>query len=262
MTATTPAPATPAPSPVSASPTTRRTPQWLTAFSYLSGAYVYMLTLWFWAIVLPAVALILFVISRNVDQVTSSGVVFSHHGALWFPFSIAIILAVTYLPLHVANGLTRRSFTQAALVVNVVVGVLNGVISTLALLAEREIFESLDWFHGNGSGTGVEVFQGGVLPYAAGLILLFTAGQISGSLVGITYYRLGGWFGTIALPLCLLPLGAAGLLGVGGGVQWEPWGWAADIAPWGAIATIGVLVAAAWVFHLLVRDVSIDSKKA
>jgi len=251
MTTTTAAPAT-----------TRRTPQWLSAFGYLTGAYVYMLTLWFWAIVLPVTAVIIFLVSRNVDQVTSSGVAFSHHGALWFPFSIAIILSVTYLPIHVANGMTRRSFTQAALLVNVAVGALNGVIATLALLVEREIYDSLGWVHGGSDGAGIPVFNGGVLTYGFGLVVLFTAGQIAGSLVGISYYRLGGWLGTIALPLSLLPLAAVGFLGLGRGVQWNPWGWTADIAPWGTALAIAILVAAAGVFHLLVRDVPIDSKKA
>ncbi|USQ78510.1 hypothetical protein NF556_12765 [Ornithinimicrobium faecis] len=240
--------------------TARRTPQWRSALTYLLSAYVYMLTLWFWAIALPVVAIIMFIVGQNVDQVTSSGVAFLHHGALWFPFSIAIILSVTYLPIHVANGMTRRSFTQAALCVSVVVGLLNAAIATGALLIEREIYDVIGWVHGGNDGSGIPLFNGGVLVYAMGLALLFIAGQLSGSLIGIAYYRLGGIIGTVALPLCLLPLAAVGLLGLGEGVQWNPWSWTADIAPWGTIAAVLSLIAAAGVFHLLVRDVAIDSK--
>lgn len=243
-------------------PATQQRPQWQRAFTYVVWAYAYMLTLWFWAIVLPVIAIIIFIIGQNVDQVTSSGVAFSHHGALWFPFSIAIIMVTTYLPVHVANGMTRRSFATAALMVNVLVGVFNGTVATLALLVEREIYDSLGWIHGGNDGQGVPIFDGGVLTYGFGLVLLFTAGQIAGSLVGIIYYRYGGWIGTLALPLGLAPLGAVGLFGLGRGVQWNPWGWTADIAPWGTVAAIAVLVVAAGVFRLLVRDVSIDSKKA
>lgn len=246
---------------VTATPaTTRRTPQWRRAFNYLLSGYVYMLTLWFWALALPAVAIIMWVVSLNVDQISASGVAFTHHGALWFPFSIAIILSVTYLPIHVANGMTRRSFARAALTVNVVVGVMNALIATIALLVERQIYDALGWFHGNNSGDGLEVFHSGVLTYGFGLVLLFTAGQISGSLIGITYYRLGGWVGTFALPLCLLPLAAAGLLGLGAGVQWKPWGWTADIAPWGTVAAVAVLIGSAVAFSALVRNIPIDSK--
>lgn len=246
---------------LTAAPATRRSrPQWLSALRHLLSGYVYMLTLWFWAIALPVVAIIMFVVGQNVDQVISSGVAFTHHGALWFPFSIAIILSVTYLPIHVANGMTRRSFTRAALAVNLIVGVLNAVIATAALLVEREIYDALGWVHGRNDGSGIPVFDGGVATYALGLAILFVAGMFSGALVGAAYYRLGAWAGTIALPLCLLPLGAVGLLGLGAGVQWTPWGWTADIGPWGTIAALLTLVAAAGAFHVLVRDIPIDSK--
>src|SRR5699024_8860151 len=107
---------------------------------------------------------------------------------------------------------------------------------------------------------GVPVFHGGVLTFGLGLTVLFVAGQVSGSLIGVTYYRLGGIKGTLALPLGLLPLAAVGLLGLGQGVQWNPWSWTADAAPWGTIAAVLTLIAAAVVFHRLVRDVPINSK--
>lgn len=236
----------------------RSTPQWRSALGYLLGGYVYMITLWFWAIAIPVVAVIMYIVGQNVDQVTSSGIAFTFHGALWFPFSIAIILSTTYLPIHVANGMTRRSFTQAALSVNVIVGVLNAAIAVAALLVERQIYGGLGWVHGSNDGDGVAIFNGGVLTFGLGLTTLFVAGQVSGSLIGVTYYRLGGIRGTLALPLGLLPLAAVGLLGLG--VQWNPWSWTAGIAPWGTIAAVLSLIAAAGVFHLLVRDVPIDSK--
>ena len=95
--------------------TTTGSPQWRRAFGYLLSGHVYMLTLWFWAIAIPVVAIVMFIVGQYVDPVTMSAMAFTHHAALWFPFSIAIILAVTYLPIHVANGMTRRSFSQAAI---------------------------------------------------------------------------------------------------------------------------------------------------
>lgn len=251
MTATTP----------TAPAATRRSPQWLTAFKYLVTP-VYLLTLWFWAIALPVVAIVMFIVGQNVDQVTASGIAFTHHGSLWFPFSIAVILAVTYLPLHVANGMTRRSFAQAALAVNLTVGLLNATIATAALVVERTIYDRLGWIHGGTDGEGLPVLDGGVLTYWFGLAILFTAGQVSGSLVGLAYYRLGGIRGTLALPLCLLPLGAVAVLGLGSSVQWYPFGWTADILPWGTVAAIAVLAAAAISFHYLVRNIPIDTRKA
>ena len=245
---------------VTEAPATRRaTPQWWRALTYLAASYAYLITLWLWALVLPAVALIMFVINRNVDQVTASGMAHTHHAALWFPFSIAIILTVTYLPIHVGNGMTRRSFIKAAFAVNVGVGVANAGITTIALLVERRIYDSLGWFHGSATGTDTPVFNGGILPYALGLALLFTAGQLSGSLIGITYYRLGGIRGTLALPLTLLPLASVGLLSLDEISQWVPWGVQLGSTGGTGIAVL-VLLAAAGTFHLLVRNVPIDSE--
>lgn len=241
--------------------TARRRPQWVTALRYLLSSYVLMITLWFWAIALPVVALVMFIIGQNVDQVTSSGVVFTHHAALWFPFSIAVIVSAVYLPIHVANGMTRRSFTKATLAVNVIVGLLTATIAIVALLVERAIYDQLGWIHGVSGGDGEPVLDGGPFTYWVGLAVLFIAGQVSGSLIGVTYYRLGGVRGTLALPLCLLPIGAVGLLGLGKGVQWTPFGWAADIFLWGTPLALLVILAGAGVFHLLVRDVQLDSKK-
>lgn len=242
------------------SSTTSRPAQWVRTSKILGRAYVKMLTLWFWAIALPVIAVILFVISlAHTPQ--ASGVAFSHQGSLWFPFSIAITMVVAYLPLHVANGMTRRSFATAAIVVNVGVGIFNAVIATLALLLERPIYQALGWFHGGADGRGLEVFHAGVLTYSSGLALLFIAGQLSGCLVGITYYRTNGWLGTALLPLSLLPLAAVSLLGLDQSTQWAPWGASLHLT-WGWLLSIAVLTAAALAFHRLARGVTIASKKA
>ncbi len=241
-----------------ASSTLTRAPQWRRTLHHLLSSYVYVLTLWFWAVALPVVAIIVAVISQNVDQVTLSGVAFTHHGALWFPFSIAIIVSVTYLPIHVANGMTRTSFSQAAILVGLLVGVLNGLISTLALLLEEQIYHRLGWYHGGNSGE-LEVFHAGVLPYALGLVLLFTAGQCSGALVGITYYRLGALRGTLALPLTMLPIVVVSIIGLDQNTQWVPWGVGLG-TPWGMLLGALLIAGSALVLHLLVRHLDIDSK--
>lgn len=240
--------------------TTTGSPQWRRAFGYLLSGHVYMLTLWFWAIAIPVVAIVMFIVGQYVDPVSMSAMAFTHHGALWFPFSIAIILAVTYLPIHVANGMTRRSFSQAAILVSVVVAVLNAAIATAALLVEEQIYDALGWIHGsNNESAGILVFEDGVLTYALGLLLLFLGGQISGSLIGIAYYRLGGIAGTLALPLSMLPLLGVTFLGLDKSSQWVPW----SIGPgttWGTVSAVIVIAAGIAAFHYLVRDIQIDSK--
>ena len=240
--------------------TTTRAPQWVRTFTFLLGGFGTMLTLWFWVTVLPSIALILFIVNRfTLPQ--SSGVAFSYQGTLWFPFSMAILMVVTYLPIHVANGLTRRSFASAAIVLNVGVGLFNAVITTAALLVEREIFDALGWFHGSLDGTRVSPLHDGAANYALGLALLLIAGQLSGLLVGLTYYRTNGWLGTLLLPLTLLPILLVSMLGP---EQWQMWAlWDVTVHPaWGNALSLLVLVAAVTVIHRLARGVTIATKKA
>lgn len=239
--------------------TTTRRPQWLRALAYLMASYGFMLLVWFWAIAVPVAAIVLYFVSLATD-ISTSGMAYTHHAALWFPFSLAVIVTVVYLPIHVANGMTRRSFTWAALAAVVLVAFINATVSTVALVIERSIYDGLGWQHGAVDQEG-ELFANGVLGYGLGLLLLFAAGQLSGSLVGIAYYRLGGWVGTVLLPLTLLPIATVGFVGLGSTLQWQPWGWAADLAV-GPLLTVAVLIVGAIVFQRLTRDVAISSQES
>lgn len=241
--------------------TARRRPQWVRVAGWQLQTGIFLM-LWAWGIITVLVVAILAIVGQSVT-VELSGFAISHHGLLWFPFSIAIMLTVTYLPLHVANGMTRGSFIKAALLGNVLIGVLNAAFTMVALLVEREVFHRLGWFHGSTDTDGVEVLDGGALTYGVGLTLLFVSGMLSGLLVGVAYYRAGGWWGTLALPLTLLPIAVTSLVGLVEESQWTPW----DISfaswwPAGELFTVAVLLAAAAVFALLVRRIPIDTRKA
>lgn len=241
--------------------TTRRRPQWLRVAGWQLQTGIYLMA-WAWGIITVLVIGILAVVGRSVN-VELSGFAMSHHGLLWFPFSIAIMLTVTYLPLHVANGMTRGSFIKAALLCNVLIGVLNAAFSMVGLLIERGVYHRVGWFHGSTNTDGVEVLDGGVLTYGLGLALLYVSGMLSGLLVGVAYYRAGGWWGTIALPLALLPLAVTSLVGLADGSQWSPWD--VSFASWwpgGELLTGAVLLAAVGAFALLVRRIPIDTRKA
>lgn len=246
---------------VTASATPTRAPQWLRVYRHLARAYGSMVFIWFWAMALPVVAIILFIVSRNVD-VEVSGVSFTFHGALWFPFSLAIVVATSYLPIHVANGMTRRSFSRAALTANLTVGVGSALIATAALLVEERIYDALGWLHADTfAGNVLGVFHDGVLTYFVGLAFIFTAGQLSGSLVGIVYYRYGGWLGTLLLPVTLAPLAAIGFLALDQDSQWTPW----DISlstTWGEALAVLILLASAVAFHLVARATPIATRRA
>src|SRR5690606_11721461 len=139
-------------------------------------------------------------------------------------------------------------------------GVGSALIATAALLVEERLYGSLGWVHGDTfSGRDLGVFHDGVLTYFVGLALIFTAGQLSGSLVGIVYYRWGGWLGTLLLPLTLAPLAAIGFLALDQDSQWTPWDISASSA-WGEVLGTLILVASAVAFHLIARTTPIATR--
>lgn len=240
-----------------AAPARARRPQWVRAMSFQGGVYAFLMA-WFWGIALPVVALVLAIVGRYTE-VSSSGMAYTHHATLWFPFSLGVIVTAMYLPVHVANGMTRRSFARAALVAGAGLGVGNALVATGALLLEERIYAGLGWVHGVAEGSET-VFADGVLLYLLNLALLFSAGQLSGLLIGLTYYRAGGWIGTLALPLGLAPIGAVGIFGLGDTVQWQPFGFAAtwDLGP---ALVVAVLVLAALAILRIARNIPIETNK-
>ncbi|HLS39671.1 MAG TPA: hypothetical protein VK038_02790 [Ornithinicoccus sp.] len=242
--------------------TTRRRPQWLRVSAWLLRAYG-KLMVWFWGVVVFFAVAILAVVSR-FHEVRVSGLQFAQHGALWYPFSLAIILTSAYLGIHVASGLTRRSFALASLVVAASVSLVNAVAATVLLLVERAVYDGLGWYHGLvGEPVTREVLADGPVVHAIGLFVVLTAGMVSGTLVALAYYRFGGLTGTLTLPLSMLPLVVAGLFPVVGSRSWSPWEMSqwADLLP-GPAPTLLVLAAGAAAVVATARRIPIAAKEA
>lgn len=181
----------------------RRGPQWLRATSWTLAAHLY-LAAWFWAIAVVAVTIALVVVDR-VGTVEVSIAQFAAQGATWFPFAIAIILTGSQIGVHVANGMTRRSFLRAALLSVLVSALVYALVMSTLLLVEGAVFDRMGWPHVP-DGEDRSAWQDGFGPALLDYGLLFLAGQVSGLLVGITYYRFGGWWGTLLLPLTVAPV--------------------------------------------------------
>ncbi|MFS0699034.1 hypothetical protein AB6N24_03570 [Cellulomonas sp. 179-A 4D5 NHS] len=184
----------------------RRTPTARTARHLLT--MLLYLAVWFWGIAVVVLTVAILLVDRFGD-VTTSVVQFARQGGIWFPFSLTIIIATTYLPTHVAAGMTRRAFATAALVASVVTAAVYAGVLTLLIQVERLVYERAGWTHAltdiglsaTSSGTAVDLGRL-FLDY----LLMFGSGVVSGLLVGIVYYRAGGWWGTLALPLTIGPL--------------------------------------------------------
>lgn len=237
----------------------RRTPQWWRSTAWQLSTYAYLMA-WGWGVVLVVATAILAVVSRSV-HIEMSALAIAHHAFLWFPFSIAIMLTTALLTTHVASGMTRASFSKGAILAALATGVGNGAFMTLALVVERWVYGRLGWFHGTGADGKLAVLRDGVLPYGAGLALIFSAGMLSGLLVGICFYRFGGLLGVLALPLALSPILLAGWLGVPADGQWTAWGVAPGDVPTSPLLGLLVLAASAFAYHLLVRRVPIAKKE-
>ena len=163
---------------------------------------------WFWAIALVGIvlaSLVVWLVAGRVDQLIAP---FAVQAGVWFPFSQAIAIGSVYLTVHVAAGMTRRTFVRAATVVAVGTGVGYTAVLAVLVLAERALHGALGWGTGM-SALGLPVGERSLGETAAALAALaapFVVANLSGLLVGIVYLRFGSLWGTLTLPLTVGPL--------------------------------------------------------
>ena len=186
-----------------------------------------------------------------VGHVEMSVVWFARQSGIWFPFSVLIGVASAYPPVHVANGMTRRSYVRGAVAAAVVVATALAVGMSAALLLERA------WYRAQGWGWGL--VEGWFSPSEGlGAVLVsylatYVVASLSGLLVGTVYAAGGGWWGTLTLPLTVGPLlVVATLAGDGGG--WHPFAGLVGAEPDGGTPP-GVLLAVAAVLAALLATV-------
>ncbi len=202
------------------------------------------LAVWYWAIVLLVVAVVPFVILRFVP-VETSVLTFARQAGIWFPFSLHVLLATTYLPVHVASGMTRRSYVRGTLANAVIMAFGYAALTTVGLQLERLWHDAMGWswsldFDPFGQPGGAPLLI--LLDYA----VVFAIGNLCGLLVGTVYYAAGGWWVTLTLPLTVGPLVLTFLL-LPAGVGALPLGDWVGVAP----GTAGAVTATALVVVLL-----------
>ncbi|WP_448058765.1 hypothetical protein [Cellulomonas hominis] len=162
-----------------------------------------VLSAWFWGIGVVVLAAVVVVVDR-FGSIQTSMVQYAQQASMWFPFSLAVLTVSTALAPHVAAGMTRRSFAWATVTVAVVQGVAYAAVTGVLLAVEGLVYRAQGWPHTvedsllgwDGDGARIAVHY---------LVLLVLA-PLSGLLVGVVYYRAGGWWGTIALPFTAGPL--------------------------------------------------------
>ncbi len=198
---------TAAPLPRQRGASSSRRPQWMRAARRPLEVYL-VLWVWMWAVCLVGVTVAVLITDR-LGTVELSVAQFIRNGPLiWLLFTVGVIIVAACLTPHVANGMTRRSFVVGTLVAATVGSLLYAATSAGLLLLEGALYDRMGWEHNAVEG---DAYTAGVWESGAGTLLLdhtlvTFAGSAAGLLVGIAYYRLGGWWGTLALPLTLLPI--------------------------------------------------------
>jgi len=221
--------------------------------AHVGGVNLFLLA-WFWAVVVPVAVLGTVVLARLNGEVDAAVVLYARHGAIWFPFSQAIIMLATQLRVHVATGRTRRTFVRASLVVAAGTGLAYALVLTLLAAVERAAHTAAGWgWRITDPMLADESSPAGLL--LAELTVCFVAANVAGLLVGIVYHRVRGWWGTLALPLTVGPLLVVmGLLG--GFTDAAPAGrgsWAAA-AP-ALLASLAVVTVAAAAYAAVARRI-------
>ena len=222
-------------------------------------------TAWFWGILLAAVVVITAIL--GAAGVTRLSVVsFGRQAGIWFPFSLCVFIATTYVRVHIAAGMTRRTFVRAALAVALLVAVANAVLMSTLLLVERMVHGWLGWGW---------VLQDAALDPSGGswpTMLLdygitYVVADLCGLLVGIVYYALGAakgsmagvWWATALLPFAVAPIFL--VLGLIAGVR-GPWPdrlTAYLLPPVGSVVALALAMAVvvALVFVLVARRTAV-----
>ncbi len=195
----------------------------------------------YWMIVLVVVVAVPFVVDA-VAQVEMSIVWFARQSGIWFPFSVLIGVATSYPTVHLANGMTRRSYVRGALVSVSVLAVAFASLMTLALLAERTWYGAMGWHWRLEDGWFAP--SEGMGTVFVSYLATYLVSYLSGLLVGTVYGAAGGWWGTLTLPLTAGPIILVTIL-VDNQHDWVPFSHLFGAAPGGGTPLALVATAAA-----------------
>ena len=200
-----------------ARPASRQGPVLRTAISLL--AWFGQVGLWYWAIVLVVVVGLPFLIGA-FGEVGTSVLWFARQSGVWFPFSVLIGVATAYPQVHVASGMTRRSYVRGALLAAAGLAAAFALLMAGGLVLERAWYGAMgwDWSPQDQGWFDPDVTFGSLL---VAYLATFLVAYVSGLLVGTVYAAAGGWWGTLTLPLTAGPSLVMTIL-VGNSNDWVP----------------------------------------
>lgn len=190
---------------------------------------------------------------------------FAANGPGWLILAMGATAVTTYLPMLVANGLTRGRFTLVATLALAGCALILAAVIAAGFVYESYMFGRSGWPH---TLNGDHLFPTTshvhlvVVEYA----VRYLSYGLAGLLAGYGFYRAGGWWGTALLPFTVIvPLGVSSALfdlRVGGGAfSWAEAGQrtALGLGVGGASGT-GLALASAFAIVLLVVTMRLMSR--
>ena len=160
-----------------------------------------------WALVVVAVAAALTLTVLAVVRPPDYSVVgFARQGFIWFPFSLAIAVAVGQVNVQIGMGRTRRTLGRAAVLTALGMSAVYAVGAVGLIQLERAVYAALGWEHRILDDLVLADDSTQVGALLAAYVVAAASGQLCGLLCGLVYYRSGGWWGTLTLPLTVGPI--------------------------------------------------------
>ncbi|GAA1673988.1 hypothetical protein [Fodinicola feengrottensis] len=201
-------------------------------------------------LIFVVIYVVIAVIIAATGKVTTSTVeIAGAGGPKYVLFSYGLIMLVTLMPVYAAFGVTRRHFMTATVVFGTAVSLMAAVILVVAYVVERTVYQA------SGVLAGMPSYPlrtwADLVPLLVQIWLVFLAHLVSAWLIALGYWRTGPTWGTLLLPLAVIPAIATeavfGAKWIGTGVDAllrvspAPWPWATVISV--ALCAAGIAVA-------------------
>ncbi|MDX3004325.1 hypothetical protein PWY87_21740 [Kribbella solani] len=170
----------------------------------------------YWVVMLVALLGVGIVIALLTGGVKASVWDYGTQSPKYFSMAIGITLTPAFFTLLIAQGVTRRMYSVASGIYLTGTAAATALLWLLAYQAEHALYAGQGW---PDKLTNPHLFTNtsqGELIFAE-FFLMILAHEVTGWLLGITFFRLGFWRGVLLLPVSLVPAVAAELLLV---AQW------------------------------------------
>lgn len=185
---------------------------------------------------------------------------FAANGPGWFLLAMGAT-AVGYLPVLVAQGVTRRRFAEASAIALAAGALILGAMIAVGYFVEAWLYARSGWEYGL---LQVHVFDDyrQVILVTAEYAVRYLQFGVVGLIVGTGYYRLGGWWGTLLLIFTLIVPLALGLVLLSQELTAFDFGWPmlGEVTATGLGLTLLYSVALAFIARALLATVPLRTK--